>query len=96
MLDHLTAKPPAFQLSAEEKKQLAGELAGLEAKDALTNDEARAKLEAITKILEPHKDSLQNAGFLWPGQPPPAPPDPDNNPLKSSDRLKSLQTTLGK
>ena len=27
---------------------------------------------------------------------PPAPPDPNNNPLKGSDRLKSLQSTLGK
>jgi hypothetical protein len=95
VLDHLTAKPPMFQLSADEKKQLTEQLAGLEAKEALTNEEAQAKLNAIIKLLEPHKEALQDAGFLWPG-PPPGGTDPNSNPLKDSGRLKSLQSTLGK
>jgi hypothetical protein len=94
VLHTLTAKPPAFELSADEKKKLSDELAGLEEKEALTEQEAREKLTAITKILEPHKDALQAAGFLWPGQPPPG--GTDANPLKGNERLKSLQSGIGK
>ena len=93
----LAQRTLAYSLaSAEEKKQLGEQLAGLESKDALTNDEARAKLDALTKLLEPHKEALQSAGFLWPGQPPPGAGDANANPLKDHGRLKSLQSSLGK
>lgn len=96
VLHTLTTKPPAFELSADEKKKLSGELADLEAKETLTEPEAREKLTAITAILEPHRDVLQAAGFLWPGQPPPGGMDANANPLKGNERLKSLQSGIGK
>ncbi|MBN9119876.1 MAG: hypothetical protein J0I06_12065 [Planctomycetes bacterium] len=103
-LDALTARSLHIELTPEEKKQTKELLAGLSEKDELTDDEAKAKLDALLKLLEGKKKTLEEAGYRWPGAPgggggtggtgggqPP-------NPFKAgegADRLKSLQTTLG-
>jgi hypothetical protein len=95
LLNELTAKG-TVKLDAEQKKQVAAELTGLEAKDALTEEEARTKLSAVLKALEGQKATIVGAGFLWPGEGPLASGDANPNPLKDNAHLKSLQTTLGK
>jgi hypothetical protein len=97
-LDTLTKKPLKVDLSAEQKKQIKDALADLESKEAITDDEARAKLDALHKILEPQQETLDAAGFRWPGAPNPPPAD-GPNPFTAgdaADRLKSLRETLGK
>jgi hypothetical protein len=104
-LDVLTKKPLAVSLTPDQKKQATEILAGIEAKDALSDDEAKAKLDALLKLVEGQRDTLEAAGYRWPdagggrpggggmgGGPPP-------NPFKEGEpgaQLKSLQDTLGK
>jgi hypothetical protein len=97
-LDVLTKKPLSVELTADQKKQIQEQLAGVENGDTLADAEAQAKLDAIMKLVEGHKAALADAGFRWPapgrgGFPPP------NNPLKEgegNEHLKSLRETLGK
>lgn len=101
-LDTLTRKPLSVQLSAEEKQKAKDLLADLDAKDELTDDDARAKLDALLKLLEGHKEPLEAAGFRWPGSPAGGPRPPGEappNPFKAGEdgeHLKSLQATLGR
>jgi hypothetical protein len=104
-LDQLIGKPIVIELTPEQKKQAASLLADLETRDALTEEEAKEKLNALLKLLESQKDMLTAAGYRWPGTPPGGggggPPGGmlPPNPFKmgeSADRLKSLQSTLGK
>lgn len=101
-LDLLTAKPLSVELTPEQKKQAKELIAELETKDGLTEPEAKAKLDALLKVVEGNKQALKDAGFFWPGEggvgfggPPPA----EENIFRAApnaDRLKSLQSTLGK
>lgn len=105
-LDVLTKKPLAVTLTPDQKKQAKEVLAGVEAQDVLSDDEAKAKLDALLKLVEGQRETLEAAGYRWPGAggggrpggggPPPPPPP---NPFKEDEpnaRLKSLQDTLGK
>jgi hypothetical protein len=111
-LDTLTRQSLHVELTADQKKQLKEALAGLGAKPDVSNDEATAKLEAIQKLLEGQRETLEAAGYRWrgaggpagappgtpPGAPPGAPPGPQN-PFASGEgarHLKSLEETLGK
>jgi hypothetical protein len=99
-LDVLTTKPLTIQLTAEQKKQAKELLAGLEGAEELSEDDAKKKLEDLLKAVEGHKDTLEAAGFRWPGVAPGGGGPPSANPFKTgepaADRLKSLQSTLGK
>jgi hypothetical protein len=95
-LDLLTKKPLSVELTPDQKKQIQEQLAGLETADTLSNEEAQAKLDALLKVVEGHRATLEAAGFPWPGA---AFPKLADNPLKEgpgNDHLKSLRTTLGK
>jgi hypothetical protein len=103
-LDTLTGQSLHIDLTLEQKKQAKELLAGLTEKDELTDDEAKAKLEALLKLFEGNKKTLEEAGYRWPGAPGGggmggmggAPPP---NPFKEGEganHLKSLQTPLGK
>ncbi|MDB5308312.1 MAG: hypothetical protein JWO38_2514 [Gemmataceae bacterium] len=110
-LDVLTRKPLAVSLTPDQKQKAKEILTGLEGKDELSEDDAKAKLDALLKVVEGQKETLESAGYRWPSQGgggggggagggggggPPAPPP---NPFKEGDpekRLKSLQDTLGK
>jgi hypothetical protein len=109
-LDTLTAKPLTIQLTPEQKKKVQEQLAGLDAREKLSSDDAKAKLEALIDSLKDHKATLVAAGYFWPGEPGPgggggraggpgAKADPDDNPFKSGangEHLKNLESTLMK
>ena len=101
-LDALTRKPLTVQLTPDQKKQVAELLAGIDDKEELTEDDAKAKLDALLKILEGDKATFSAAGFNWPGTPPPpgafggqAPKNPFNG-EDNAAKLKELRETLGK
>ena len=102
-LDQLTAKPLSITLTADEKKKVLEQLKGLADKDEISDEEADRRLKALLDLLKDKKETLEAAGYRWPGgggggfggfgapQPP--------NPFKEGDaskHLKSLDTTLGK
>lgn len=99
-LDALTKKPLAVELTPEQKKQVKELLADLDAKDALSDDDAKAKFEALLKLVAGQRDTLEAAGYRWPGTLPGAPPgEPPPNPFKEGDpanRLKSLRESMAK
>jgi hypothetical protein len=100
-LDLLTARPLAIQLTDEQRAKVAEQLKGLaEAKD-LTDEEAKKRLDALTDTLKPYRETLEAAGYRWPGagggggrQPPP-PPNPFME-EKNNKHLKELQERLTK
>jgi hypothetical protein len=105
-LDMLTSKPLAVDLDAAKKKQVLEQLRGLGEKDELKDEEAKAKLDALLKVLDGDRDTLEAVGYRWPGAAAPgggrgrggaaqAPP----NPFKEGDNgkhLKALQERLEK
>ena len=101
-LDVLTDKPLAVQLTTEQRKQIQEQLNGLaDAKD-LSDDEAKAKLDKILDVLKDQKDTMEKAGYRWPGGggggPPPggsAPPNPFTTDANAG-HLKSLSERLEK
>jgi hypothetical protein len=111
-LDTLTKQSLHVELTADQKKQAKEQLADLAGKDAITDEEAKAKLEALLKLLEPSKKTLEDAGYRWPGGgggggfgggggPGGGGGNAPPNPFKagageSAKHLESLQTTLGK
>lgn len=105
-LDVLTRESLHIELTPDQKKQAKELLAGLDEQEAITDDEAKAKLDALLKLLDANRKTLEAAGYGWPGSPPPGGmgggppgPAPPPNPFKAgdgADRLKALQATLGK
>jgi hypothetical protein len=106
-LDVLTRESLHVELTADQKKQVKELLAGLEEKEAITDEEAKAKFDALLKLLEGNKKTLEDAGYRWPGGGgggmggpgggggPQVPP----NPFKAGDaatHLKTLQATVSK
>ena len=103
-LDNLVDKPVALTLTADEKKAIAAELNGLETATEVKDDDARAKLDAILKVLEKDRKALEAVGYRWPntdgkGPPKSAAPKDSPNPFAdgpNKEKLKSLQTRLDK
>lgn len=103
-LDVLTRTPLSVQLTPDQKTQMKEVLAGLDAKDELTDEEAKAKLDALLKVVEGQKETLIEAGYRWPsaggggggfgGGPPGAggPPQQPPNPFKEGERAKQLKS----
>ncbi len=103
-LDALTDKPLAVQLTAEQRKQIQEQLNGLADAKELSDDEAKAKLDKILDVLKDQKDTMEKAGYRWPGGggaggPPPARPPAPANPFTTeanAGHLKSLSERLEK
>lgn len=110
-LDTLTKDKLHVELSTEQKKQVKELLADLATKDAITEEEAKTKLDALLKLLEgEQRKTIEATGFRWPGGggmggAPGGPPGgpggggPPPNPFKegeNAEHLKSLQATVGK
>jgi hypothetical protein len=105
-LDQLTTKPLEVKLTDDQRAKLRAQLQGLDEKEELSDDEAKKRLDEILKIVEGDKDTLEAAGYRWPGegggrgggggggggrQPPPP------NPFKEGDaakHLKDLENTV--
>jgi hypothetical protein len=101
-LDQLANNSLSIRLTDEQRKKIRTQLAGLEEKEDLSDDEAKQKLDAILEIVNDQKNTLEAAGYRAGGQAGggrrpngDAPP----NPFKEDDNgkhLKSLQETLAK
>jgi hypothetical protein len=98
-LDALTRPTPLrLELSIEQKKQLQAILADLESRSVLSEAEAKDKRDAILKVIEADRATLEAAGYRWPGQPP-AVNSQAPNPFASganADHLRALLQTLAK
>ncbi len=104
-LDALTRESLHVELTPDQKKQAKEVLAGLDEQEAITDDEAKAKLDALLKLLDANRKTLEASGYGWPGSPPPgAPPGgmgggpppgpaptPPPNPFKAGDGADRLK-----
>lgn len=98
-LDLLSQKPLAISLSDQQKKQVHEQLQGLEALQELSAEEAKKRLDAMLETVKDQKETLEAAGYRWPGQGRFRPPADTPNPFRdenNSKALKSLQEQLGK
>ena len=109
-LDVLVDRPVAVTLTAEDRTAISAQLRGLDAATEIKEDEARAKVDAILKVLEKDRKAMEAIGYRWPtadpkapkGGPPAPPPSAltdSPNPFHApqvSARLKSVQERLAK
>ncbi len=98
-IDQLTAQPLKIDLTSQQKTRMKDILAGLDAKEEISDEDAKAKFDELIKVVEGNKATLEAAGYRWPGtrfQPQGESPP---NPFKEGEpatHLKSLQATVGK
>ncbi len=104
-LDLLTQKPLRVELSPEQKKQVSEQLKGLTEPEELSDDDASKRLEALKEVLKDKVETLEAAGYRFPGQggpggaPGPGGGRPAPNPFKedaAGQHLKSLEAQLAK
>jgi hypothetical protein len=109
-LDVLVDRPVAVTITADDRRAIAAQLRGLEAATEIKDDEAKAKLDAILKVLDKDRKAMEAIGYRWPTADPKAPksgpPAPPPNALTDSPnpfqapqtvaKLKSLQERLAK
>jgi hypothetical protein len=101
-LDVLTRKPLAVTLSADQKQKVREQIRELDAKEELSDDEAKKRMDALLDIVKDQRETLENAGYRWPGTQgggggPGRPPV--ENPFKEDQNaahLKSLREQVGK
>jgi hypothetical protein len=98
-LESLSKKPLAVELTPEQKKEVKSLLADLDSKDALSEEEAKAKFDQLIKLLESQRATLEAAGYRWPGTPFLPPAETPLNPFKDGEpaaKLNSLRESIGK
>lgn len=98
-LDQLSQKPLAVNLNEDQRSKLVEQLKGLEDKADLPEEEAKKRLDAILEIVKSEKETLESAGYRWPGQRGGGgrPAADVANPFKdeqNNKHLKSLQDSL--
>jgi hypothetical protein len=96
----LTRKPPTVKLNGEQKAKIQDQLKGLEDKEEISQEDAKKTLDALLEIVKENKETLEAAGYRWPGGAGPGSPPPNDipNPFKEKkdgDHLKSLREQLG-
>jgi len=103
LLDSVADKPVTVTLSPEDRASIAKELAGLDVASEIKEEDARAKLDAIQKILEKNRKTLETVGYRWAGEPKGGkggfPKEPPPNPFRegtAAEHLKSLMERLTK
>jgi hypothetical protein len=104
-LDLLTEKPLTIHLSDEQRKQINAQLQGLADADALSDDQAKEKVEKLQEVLKGDQGSLEAVGYRWAGgraAPPsgagPTQSAPPANPFKlgqNAQHLKALNERFG-
>jgi hypothetical protein len=103
-LEQLTSKPLSVNLNEEQQARLREELNGLDEKDELTDEEAKKRLDSILELVKGDKETLEAAGYRWPGQRgggggAQTPSSEVRNPFKAEDggkHLKALRDQLSK
>jgi hypothetical protein len=66
-LDNVAEKPIHIKLTDEQRKTIMEELKELNAAERVNDEVAKAKLDALLKVLEPQKEELRTVGYIWPG-----------------------------
>jgi hypothetical protein len=104
-LDQLTEKPLSLKLTTEQRTAIGNQLKDLADQEELSDDDAKARLEAILDAVKDDRKTLEAAGYNWPGggggglpggfMAPPGPPNPFKD-AKNRQRLDSLQERIGK
>jgi len=103
-LDQLTTKPLQVTLNDEQKKKVREQLQGLGDMKELSEDDAKKRLDALTEILKDQRETMEAAGYRWPGagggfggggqkKQEAANPFKEG---KTGERLKALEAALGK
>jgi hypothetical protein len=97
-LDRLTRKPLSVSLDHDRKVKAREQLQGLADPQELSQDQAQKRLDALLELLKDQRETLEAAGFRWPGTgftPPSDVPNPFKE-EKTAKPLASLLETLGK
>ncbi len=96
-LDLLTRKPLSVSLNEEQKKQVRERLKGLESLETISEEEAKTRLDALLESLKDQKETLEAAGYRWPGQGFSRPADVPNpfKDQKNAQALSALQERVG-
>jgi hypothetical protein len=97
-LDALTTKPLEIKLTEEQKVQLAKLLKELDPDEDIGDEDAAKKLDALLKVVESHKETLEAAGFRWPGSAPAFMRPIEGNPFAegaNKEHLKKLGERVG-
>jgi len=98
-LNNVADRPLSVNLTTEEKAAIVKELKGLTEAAELNNDDAKARLDAVLKIVEKHQKTLETVGYRS-GPAPKSGLAKDNpNPFKTgpaAEHLKSLLERLSK
>jgi hypothetical protein len=100
-LDLLTGKPLTLNLDATQKEQIGKQLEGLELAEELSNEQAKERLDAVLAVLKDQRETLEAAGYIWPGKGGgfKAPPALPGNPFREEgigQQLQSLRAHLKK
>jgi hypothetical protein len=100
-LDQLTQKPLAVNLTEGQRAKVREQLKGLGDADDLSDEDAKTRLDALLDVVKDQKDTLQAAGYRWPGEQGGGRPaaDAPKNPFKeeaNGKHLKSLEEQMDK
>ena len=90
-LDQLTGNTLTVNLGDEQKKAIEEQVRGLAAMEALAEEDAQKRLDALLVTLADCKDTLVAAGYRWPGERGSRPPDTPN-PFADESNAKALQS----
>src|SRR5262249_19546659 len=97
--DNVADRPVTVSLTTEEKAAIVNQLKGLADATEVNNDDAKARLDAILKIVDKHQKTLETVGYRS-GPAPKGGLGKDNaNPFKNgpaAEHLKSLLDRLSK
>jgi hypothetical protein len=93
-LDELTAEAGKLELTAEQQAKVRDQLQALTVPDYLADSVAREHMDAILKVLENHRQTLEAAGFKWPGGTYNPNMRPGPNPFKEGEPAKHLKALL--
>jgi hypothetical protein len=91
-LDQLTGKSLTLNLSSEQRTKLREQLDGLEGKDELAEEDAKKRLDAVLDVVKSEKETLEAAGYRWPGERGGQRPSDAPNPFKDEAAAKHLKT----
>jgi hypothetical protein len=99
-LDQLTGKGLQLSLNDKERVAVREQLQGLTDKENLDDADARKRLDSVLEALKDHRDTLEAAGYRWPGQGGGGKGGGKDaaNPFreeKTGERLKALELRLG-
>jgi hypothetical protein len=107
-LDRMVDQPVTLSLTADDRAAIASQLKGLDKAGSISDEDARARLDAILQVVEKDRTALEAIGYRWPnpdgksrpkggfgGPPPKDSPNPFHE-GSNGDHLKSLKERLDK